>query len=171
MRRMSHSSSRMTAREPGAKGQICVGGESLSDGYCRDPERTAERFVFREGQRIYLTGDIGYFDQSGLLYFAGRKDDQIKHMGHRIELGEVEHAMEQVDGIRCACCVFDPAGNRVAGFYIGEPDRKEMRCRLKQILPAYMVPGRLIRKQVFPLTEHGKTDRKKLLKEVQDRHE
>ncbi|MDD3279043.1 MAG: amino acid adenylation domain-containing protein, partial [Lachnospiraceae bacterium] len=84
--------------QPGITGEICVAGESLSEGYYRNPEETAKRFIFYSagnGQiyRSYLTGDLGCYGKTGELYFQGRKDFQIKHMGHRIELEEIEEVL------------------------------------------------------------------------------
>ena len=153
-------------RTPGRKGQICVGGESLSEGYYGDREATERTFIFLNRERICLTGDMGYFGEDGLLYFAGRQDDEIKHMGHRISLGEVEHAMGEVSGVKRACCLYDRGRSRIIGFYIGDVDKKALRCGLKELLPTYMIPNRLVQKSSFPMSEHGKTDRKKLMEEL-----
>ena len=94
---------------------------------------------------------------------CGRRDFQIKHMGHRIELEEVERAVSNLPGVERCCCVFDEEKQKLYGFYIGEPDRKTLHKQLRTQLPAYMVPGALIRCTVFPLTKNGKVDRKRLL--------
>ena len=87
--------------------------------------------------------------------FAGRKDFQIKHMGHRIELEEIENAMNAVQDVQRSCCVFQEKKNRIAGFY---------RRDLKDKLPAYMVPAKLVRLEAMPLNKNGKTDRASLKK-------
>ncbi|MCI6637194.1 MAG: AMP-binding protein, partial [Lachnospiraceae bacterium] len=143
-------------------GEICVSGESLADGYYHDPEKTEQAFVAWNGERIYRTGDIGYFGNDGLLYFVGRKDFQIKHMGHRIELGEVENAIEQIAGVQRACCIFDKNHNCVYGFYQGEPSTGEVRKELKQKVPSYMVPNKWRKVDSFALSAHGKIDRNAL---------
>lgn len=143
-------------------GEICVSGESLADGYYHDPEKTEQTFVVRNGERIYRTGDIGYFGNDGLLYFVGRKDFQIKHMGHRIELGEVENAIAQIAGVQRACCIFDKNHNCVYGFYQGEPSASEVRKELKQKVPSYMVPNKWRKVEAFALSAHGKIDRNAL---------
>ena len=66
--------------------------------------------------RYYCTGDLGYYSAAGELYFSGRKDFQIKHMGHRIELEEIEHALNQLDGVENSCCVMNTKKNRLVGF-------------------------------------------------------
>ena len=150
--------------EPGRQGEICVAGESLAQEYYRDEEQTKKQFVMYpvgggEPQRIYRTGDMGYYDGKGRIIFAGRKDFQIKHMGHRIELEEIESAMNAVENVQRSCCVFQEEKNRIAGFYMGEAEPSEVRRKLKEKLPVYMVPPKLIRMQVMPLNKNGKTDR------------
>ena len=154
---------------PGQQGEICVAGESLAEGYYRNPEQTAQRFVLypvngKEKTRIYKTGDMGCFDETGELVFAGRKDFQIKHMGHRIELEEIESAMNSVDNIQKSCCIFDRERNRIVGFYMGDVESSEVRRTLKEKLPLYMVPPRLVQMSVMPLNKNGKTDRDYLKK-------
>ena len=143
-------------------GEICVSGESLADGYYHDPEKTEQTFVVRNGERIYRTGDVGYIGNDGLLYFVGRKDFQIKHMGHRIELGEVEKSIEQIAGVRRACCVFDKNHNCVYGFYEGELSSSQVRKELKRKVPSYMVPNKWRKVDSFQLSAHGKIDRNAL---------
>ncbi len=143
-------------------GEICVSGESLAEGYYHDPEKTGQAFLVRNGERVYRTGDIGFFGNDGLLNFVGRRDFQIKHMGHRIELGEVESAMEQIEGVDRACCIFDHARSLVYGFYQGEAGTGQVRRELKQKLPSYMIPNKLKKVDAFTLSAHGKIDRSAL---------
>ena len=150
--------------QPEVQGEICVAGESLANGYYRDPEQTAEKFVFYpvdqgEEQRIYKTGDLGYLDQEGNLIFAGRKDFQIKHMGHRIELEEIESALTALVGVEKSCCIFDTKRNKIVGFYMGEADSSTVRKQMKEKLPAYMIPSKLTQVDEMPLNKNGKTDR------------
>lgn len=159
---------------PGQQGEICVAGESLAEGYYRNPRQTAQRFVMyrvngKEETRIYKTGDMGSFNEDGELVFAGRKDFQIKHMGHRIELEEIESAMNSVERIQRSCCVFDQERNRITGFYMGDAEPSEVRAALKKKIPLYMVPPRLIRMDVMPLNKNGKTDREYLKKAAQEK--
>lgn len=145
-------------------GEICVTGESLAEGYYRNPEETARRFVFYplhggKPVRCYRTGDLGYYGAGGELYFAGRKDFQIKHMGHRIELEEIEHAMNQIDGVERSCCVLDERRNQLAAFYLGEASPEDIRSRMKKKFPVYMVPHKILNTEIMPLTKNGKTDR------------
>jgi acyl-coenzyme A synthetase/AMP-(fatty) acid ligase len=110
---------------------------------------------------IYRTGDLGRWED-GELYFAGRKDFQIKYMGHRIELEEIERAMMEVPAVERAVCVFDEKKSRLYGFYVGTVDKKELHSYLKEQLPVYMVPNSLTQLEKFPVTKNGKVDRKAL---------
>lgn len=152
----------------GLVGEICVRGTALALGYYKSPEQTGRHFVQnplndRYIDMIYRTGDLGKYNESGELYFCGRKDFQIKHMGHRIELEEVEAAMAKVDGIERACCVFDEAKSKLYGFYVGDMDKKELHRRLSEKLPLFMVPNALKQVSQMPLTKNGKIDRKELI--------
>lgn len=149
-------------------GEICVKATSLALGYYNNPEQTHKSFVQNPLNDkyidiIYRTGDLGKYDSDGNLVFQGRKDFQIKHMGHRIEIEEIEKAMENCDGIERACCVFDGQKSKLYGFYVGNIDKKELHKRMKETLPVFMIPGALRNVDEMPLTKNGKIDRKKLL--------
>ncbi len=152
--------------EPGVTGEICVRGTALALGYYRAPEETARHFVQNPlnscfPETIYRTGDLGVYRASGELFFCGRKDFQIKYMGHRIELEEVEKAIQEAAGVEQCCCVFDQ--KRLWAFYSGGPEEDQLRRLLQPRLPAFMLPGKLQKLDRLPLTPNGKTDRKALL--------
>ncbi|MCH5314501.1 MAG: amino acid adenylation domain-containing protein [Eubacterium sp.] len=154
--------------ESNVTGEICVRGSSVAIGYCNNPEQTAKAFVQNPTNTlfpdiIYRTGDLAEYDENGDLFFCGRKDFQIKYMGHRIELEEIEKAMNGIDGISRSCCVFEEKKNKLYGFYIGEIEKEELHRKLSEKLPVFMVPGALRKADEFPLTKNGKTDRKKLV--------
>lgn len=157
--------------EPGKTGEICVAGESLADGYYHNEEETARRFVqgiiasTGETARYYKTGDLGYYGEDENLYFAGRKDFQIKHMGHRIELEEIERAFEKLDRVSRCCCLFDKKRNKLLGFYTGDSEEKEVHQELKRYLPVYMIPAKIRKIDKMPLNKNGKIDRKYLAEE------
>lgn len=148
------------------KGQICVAGISLAIGYYNDPERTNDSFVTRKlsdgsTKRIYKTGDIGSI-KGGILEFHGRLDRQIKHMGHRVELDEVEHAANSVDNVAESCCVYNKAKESLILFYSGETDKKEVSLELRKLIPGFMVPRKIKKLDVLPKLPNGKIDVKKL---------
>ncbi len=154
--------------EPGTEGEICVRGSALALGYLCAPEQTAAAFVqnpcnTRYPELIYRTGDLGKYDEAGELLFCGRRDHQIKYMGHRIELQEVEHGIAGVEGVERCCCVFDGEKQKLYGFYQGTIDKAELQKALGVFLPAFMIPGVLDRVDEFPLTKNGKIDRGALL--------
>ena len=96
----------------GEKGEICIRGTALTMGYYKDPERTKESFVqnpLNEAflETIYRTGDIGYFNENNDLIFVGRKDNQIKHMGYRIELEEIEALGNSFENVLRGVCIYD----------------------------------------------------------------
>lgn len=150
--------------EPFKTGEICVAGESLADGYYGNPEETKKHFVHNaSGEKdrfiYYKTGDLGYYGKQKELYFAGRKDFQIKHMGHRIELEEIENVINNIDGVEKSCCLLDMKKNQLVGFYLGDISPDCARKKLKDRLPVYMVPHRLLRMECMPINKNGKTDR------------
>ena len=153
---------------PGAAGEICVRGSALALGYWNAPEQTAAAFTpdprcAGYPGRIYRTGDLGRYDAAGDLCFCGRRDFQIKYMGHRIELEEIERAVSAMDGVDRCCCVFDPRKNRLYGFFTGTAEGKALRQALLQQLPNFMVPSVLRPVDAFPLNKNGKIDRARLL--------
>ena len=159
-------------KTPGVNGEICVSGESLAIGYYHNPVETQKRFPNSnqfEGitKRYYKTGDIGYYDEEGILYFSGRKDFQIKHMGHRIELEEIESAIYCNNGVERCCCLMDEKHYHLVAFYMGHESHEHIRQILKQKLPTYMVPHRLIQIDELPLNKNGKTDRKALQQKLE----
>lgn len=153
---------------PDQAGEICVSGAALALGYYNNPAQTHAAFTQHPGhnrylQPVYRTGDLGRWNAAGELCFLGRKDFQIKHMGHRIELEEIERAVQAVDGVSRCCCVYDAQKERLHGFYTGTADKAAVRSALAQTLPIFMLPRTLEPLDTLPLTENGKTDRKRLL--------
>ena len=110
--------------EPGATGEILVRGVSLALGYVGDEKRTAAVFTQnplhrRFPDRVYRTGDLGAYSDAGELFYRGRRDNQIKHQGHRVELEEVDLAIEAVPGVTRCRCVYDKEKKRLIAFYEG----------------------------------------------------
>ena len=149
-------------------GEICVSGTPLALGYYNNIEQTNKNFVQNPSIKnyreiMYRTGDLGYYDKNGDLIFNGRKDFQIKYLGHRIELEEIDKAiMEQDEVIRC-CTIFEEEKSKLYGFYIGNIEKKDLVIRLKEVLPVFMIPTIVVKMDEFPITKNGKIDRKKLL--------
>ena len=116
---------------------------------------------------IYRTGDLGKYNEYGELVFVSRKDYQIKHMGHRIELGEIEVNVNMLPDIKMAGCIYDEIKGRIVLYYVGEMEEKRLAELMKEKLPRYMIPNRIIRLEQMPLTANGKIDRVTLKKNYQ----
>ena len=149
------------------QGEICVSGTCVALGYYKNPERTAAAFMQNPLNRSYLeqmyrTGDVGRYDADGNLIYVSRKDFQVKHLGHRIELGEVEADAMARDGVSRACCIYDADKKRLILFYTGDRDKKELEKELKEILPPFMMPNKTFRLEEMPLNKNGKIDRHEL---------
>lgn len=157
--------------QAGVQGEICVAGTALALGYYDDAAKTNEVFVQNPlnhsfAELIYRTGDLGRYDENGLLYYVSRKDFQIKYMGHRIELGEIETALHAIAGVTRACCVYHEEKQRITAYYTGDVTKKEIVACLKETLPLYMMPGSFVMLEEMPITQNGKIDRA-CLKEMQ----
>ncbi len=157
--------------EPGEEGEICLRGTCVTMGYYNNPEKTAEVFVQNPlntayPERIYRTGDIGRINEHGELVFVCRKDSQIKHMGHRIELGEIDAVATKEPTVSRTCCLYDSSRKQIVLFYVGQIGEKELRAFLSTYLPGYMLPGRLCRLSAMPLTDNGKIDRRTLREQM-----
>ncbi|MDR2600165.1 MAG: amino acid adenylation domain-containing protein [Oscillospiraceae bacterium] len=163
----------------GKPGEICIRGAGLSLGYFGDNEKTNSAFVQNPlsifPDIIYRTGDMGYYgsidleqgdsnDVQRVLFYKGRRDHQIKHMGYRIELAEIELMAASFDGVGLACAVFDNENSRIILYYMSDSvDKSDVKAFLKANLPRYMLPQTIIHCDNMPKTAGGKIDRVKLL--------
>ena len=154
---------------PGVTGEICITGVGLTDGYLNRPEMDAVHFVghpFREGEGLYRTGDLGAWVLDGEIDYRGRKDDQIKIRGRRIEPGEIRAVLMGVTGAQQAVvmAVAREDGEKVLmAWYQADQewDAGELREALGRELPAYMVPV-CVWVGVMPLLPNGKINKKAL---------
>lgn len=152
----------------GDAGEVCVSGTCLSLGYYNNKTETTKAFVQNPLntsylETIYRTGDLAHYEEDGNLYFNGRKDFQIKYMGHRIELSEIENVMMSNEKINRAVCVYDREKDKINAFYVGSIEPTDVIVFLRDKLPAFMIPHKCVKKDVFELNENGKIDRKKLV--------
>lgn len=150
--------------QPEVLGELCVSGTALSLGYYNNWEKTNQAFVQNPLNKcfiepIYRTGDLAKYDTDGNMYYVTRKDYQIKHMGHRIELSEIEIAMNAVDGVNRACCIYFEEKQRIIAFYDGTADKKDISKELRQVLPVFMIPNAFEHLETLPMTKNGKIDR------------
>lgn len=177
------SSSTSTNSGERPTGEIAIGGPCVSDGYLNDRELTAKSFIDDASVgRVYLTGDRGCFDASGDLYLRGRSDRQVKIRGHRVELDEIEHALRSSEKlVENAVVFFDADAQMVTGHcqvksaeYVKEDDEALYAFALERHatsrLPLHGTPHRyvFIAPDRWPLTSSGKTDRRLLMKWLED---
>lgn len=151
----------------GTKGEVVVSGVGVGRGYINDPERTASVFTkdpFFPDRDLYRTGDVGRWLPDGVLELAGRRDEQVKIRGHRIELGEVESQLSRAPGIAHCAVIPDAAGLSLVAFYVGdvELDVAALKLALSARLPEYMIPGRFVALAELPLSSNGKVDKRTL---------
>lgn len=154
------------------EGEMLVRGASVAYGYYKNPEKTKEAFVQNPLQdlyeeKVYRTGDLVHYNNSGEIIYISRKDFQIKHMGYRIELGEIEAAASAMDQIDRVCCIYDIANSEIVLFYTGAVEPKEIKKNIQKKVPKYMIPTRYIAVEEMPLNLNGKIDRGQLKKKLQ----
>ncbi|WP_250634974.1 non-ribosomal peptide synthetase [Bacillus subtilis] len=154
----------------GAVGELCVGGDGVARGYLGRPDLTKEKFVphpFAPGDRLYRTGDLARWLPDGTIEYVGRIDDQVKVRGYRVELGEIESALRQIDGVKEAAVLARTAqtGSKELFGYISVKagtNAEQVRSLLARSLPNYMIPAYIIEMETLPLTSNGKLNRKAL---------
>ena len=164
--------------EPGGDGELLVRGPQVTPGYWQDAEKTAAAFVVPPGraERHYRTGDRVRrpLNADETLTYIGRMDHQIKVLGHRVELGEIEAALRDASGIDAAIAVGWPLTDSGAGgivAFLGDPeaDVAAIREALSGRLPEYMLPRRYELLEALPLNANGKFDRKAMLAMLDER--
>lgn len=152
----------------GQQGEICIGGLGLADGYLDNIKQTEKSFVylpFKPFERVYITGDLGFYDENDKLIFIGRKDSQIKINGNRVELEEVEECLNSLKNIDISVVCFDFEHNELIAFYMAqyEIDEHETINELKQLIPDYMIPHKYVLIEKIYYTDSGKVNRKEML--------
>lgn len=157
----------------GVAGELYIGGVQVARGYLNRPSLTEERFVpdpfaADPSARMYRSGDRARWGADGRLYYLGRLDYQVKCHGHRVELGEIESALERRADVGQAVVMVEGEGEMqrlvawVASERAGQLTEDELRGYLGGILPRYMVPARFVALGSLPQTANGKVDRKRL---------
>lgn len=153
------------------RGELCLLGPNIGLGYYNDPERTSKAFslCFEHGfygVPMYKTGDLVY-EEDGVFFFVGRKDNQIKHMGYRIELEEIELALNALDGVSQAAVLYERVSvsyGKIVAHVAGNDSlsKEEIRRALKVRLPEYMLPNVILLYAALPKNPNGKVDKKAL---------
>ncbi|MDE9467191.1 non-ribosomal peptide synthetase [Xenorhabdus bovienii] len=162
---------------PGAVGEICIAGIGIARGYLHDPVKTASQFVPNPysksaGALLYRSGDMAYYDVSGQIYYLGRKDNQLKINGVRVELAEIDAALRSLPQVEHSfTCISDVNQDRkeLISFIIPIAEEKNgltvntLRPLLTQKLPVHIIPKYIIQVEEFPLKTNGKIDKNALL--------
>lgn len=166
--------------QSGEKGELLIIGECVSSGYFKRPDLTEKSFFMADESgrpcRGYRTGDICIL-KGDMLHYCGRNDLQIKLNGYRIEIEDIEKNLMKLKSVKRAavCPVYeDGKVSYLAAFILPEgqsdlPKLKQiaaLKSELKQLLPAYMVPRKIIIKDRFPVNQNGKVDKKALLSQL-----
>ncbi|MDD6056278.1 MAG: AMP-binding protein [Helicobacteraceae bacterium] len=160
----------------GEIGEILLGSKENSQialGYYKDIEKTKEKFFSENGVQWYKTGDLGYFNATLNAYcFKGRIDEQVKIQGYRVELLEVDKALQIISGVQSRAVLLSENGLSVLiGVIEGIQDDKkavEILCGLKKKLPFYMIPQKILFLESFPLNSNGKVDREAIKIKIQN---
>jgi aspartate racemase len=164
----------------GVAGELHIGGVGLARGYVNRAELTGEKFIaspFEAGERLYRTGDVVRYLESGELEFLGRRDDQVKIRGYRVELGEVEAVLGRHPGVgELVVVVREEEGSgekRLVAYVVAAKGKKaatagELRKYGQEKLPEYMVPWGYVFLESLPLTPNGKVDRRRLPEAIGD---
>ncbi|KAJ3194944.1 hypothetical protein HK101_001505, partial [Irineochytrium annulatum] len=152
---------------PGIVGEIVIGGACVTNGYTNSPEGNAERFVMdtisEDGTRMFRSGDLGRWLHNGNLKILGRRDNQVKLRGYRIELDEVANAIGRHPRVNLAAAVVK---NDILIGYVSPASFKqaELRELVSKFLPHYMIPSVYICMDKLPLNPNGKIDRQALMR-------
>ncbi|MCG9679276.1 amino acid adenylation domain-containing protein [Vibrio sp. Isolate24] len=152
-------------------GELCLIGPNVAAGYFNDQERTDRAFVTLTQsdcymKRMYKTGDL-VRESQGYLYFLGRKDNQIKHMGYRIELEEIEHALLKVEHVNQAAVIYNrvnSAYGKIEAYISSNSNITDSMVidSLSSIIPHYMIPSKVVVLDTLPKNANGKVDKKTL---------
>ncbi|ORI15286.1 hypothetical protein BJD99_06300 [Rhodococcus sp. 1163] len=151
---------------PGAVGELYMSGDGIARGYRGRAGQSSAVFVadpVGSGERMYRTGDLVWYREGGKLEYLGRADRQVKIRGIRIELGEVESALEALPGVARAAATVRQHGSsaRLIGYVVtdGAPSERDLREMLRERVPAHLVPAQIVDIESIPLTVNGKLDR------------
>lgn len=157
------------------QGELCVLGSGVALGYWNAPELTEKAFTANPlnpnwYERIYHTGDLAYWNDAGELMFCGRKDNQIKLKGNRIELGDIEAAAVCVEGVENAAAIFNAEKEQIVLFVetAGTLPLRRFNMELRKMIPQYMLPGKLVPMEKLPHTANDKIDRVLLKKYLEE---
>lgn len=150
-------------------GELYFRGVFVGCGYYNRKQETAEAFVQNPLQSaypemVYRTGDLVKVNPAGEYLYMGRRDSQIKHLGCRVELGEIERNAGNFEKIHHTVCIHDSKKDHIVLFYEGSAKKEELMRYLRNAVPVYMLPDKVIPMDRLPLNANGKIDRRRLMK-------
>ena len=152
-------------------GDLYIGGAGIALCYWRDETNTSASFTEHPvtGERLYKTGDMAMYRADGNIEFCGRDDGQVKINGFRIELEEINKQIAEDSAVKQAASVV--RGNEIYSFAVleGNTISEAIISRLREVLPAYMIPSDIIFTDKLPLTGNGKVDRKQLINMITEK--
>ena len=149
----------------GEPGELCVRGSGVALGYYNNKNKTEEVFIQNPlhdlyEDRIYRTGDIVKYNEHGEIVFISRKDFQIKHKGNRIEMGEIEVAVNSIPAVTNAACIFDQFNDKIVLYYTTTDGQDlDIINLVKEKIPVYMFPEVISHLSAMPYSLNGKIDR------------
>jgi D-alanine--poly(phosphoribitol) ligase subunit 1 len=156
--------------ETGTFGELCLKGPNVGAGYYNDPERTSKSFIQNPNntmynETVYCTGDLVQVDAKGHLHFKGRSDNQVKHMGYRIELEEIESMLNSLPYVHESAVIYEHINEslgQIVAFVsapAGTTDSATVTADIKKLVPEYMVPRKVHILEALPKNQNGKTDK------------
>lgn len=147
-------------------GEILIESDQIAKGYVNDEEKNKIVFSYKDGVKILRTGDYAFINEDSDIVFSSRKDYQIKHMGYRIELQEIDISISSLDYIDTCAVLFDSKSDKIHAFVstnrLLESPVKMIIEDLKAKVPNYMVPNKITILEKMPFNANGKIDRVKL---------
>ena len=156
-------------------GEIYLQSDQIALGYIKNKEKNRETFKEINGKRWLKTGDFGIYNENGEIVFETRKDFQIKHMGYRIELQDIEIVLGSLEAIDSCCCLYQKDKDKIVLFVEISKNHcnisdGELIASFKELLPSYMIPQKIIRLEKMPLNKNGKTDRVLLAQKLEEKN-
>lgn len=152
----------------GVIGELYIGGRGVGEGYINNVDLTSQRFLMYKDKRIYKTGDLAYWTESGNIIYVGREDNQIKIKGYRIELDEIKKYLLSYNGINEVAIIAETQDENkiLVAFFVAKEKKKEqdIHLYLLQFLPDFMIPNKLIQLDNMPLNLNGKINYEHLRK-------
>nr|WP_295680116.1 AMP-binding protein [uncultured Lachnoclostridium sp.] len=156
----------------GSTGEICIISETLSSGYCNNPEVTQKSFICSQtGEKLYRTGDFGYQDEKGEIYYIGRMDRQIKLYGHRLELDGIEAHLHNHTNVTQCGAYYNKDTGKIIILYTGNVEANDIQEYLSTYIDIYSLPNCIAHVSEYTYNTNGKIDRQATYQHWLNEHE